>query len=49
VTGFAAGDGKNQCRVAATDPAAGTSVAKDSAIGLTLYGNPQGADPGSCK
>jgi membrane peptidoglycan carboxypeptidase len=49
VAGFTAGDGKNQCRVAGTDPAAGTSVAKDAAVGLTLYGNPQGADPGNCK
>jgi beta-lactam-binding protein with PASTA domain len=49
VAGFTAGDGKNQCRVAGTDPAIGTSVAKDAAVGLTLYGNPQGADPGNCK
>jgi membrane peptidoglycan carboxypeptidase len=49
VSGFAAGDGKNQCRVASTDPAAGTSVAKDAAVGLTLFGNPEGADPGNCK
>ncbi|WP_133737849.1 transglycosylase domain-containing protein [Frigoribacterium sp. PhB116] len=49
VTAFTAGDGKNQCRVAATDPAAATTVAKDSAVGLTLYGNAQGADPGNCK
>ena len=49
VTGFAPGDGKNQCRVAGTDPAPGTSTAKDAAVGLTLFGNVQGADPGSCK
>ena len=49
VTGFAPGDGKNQCRVAGTDPAPGTSTAKDAAVGLTLFGNAQGADPGSCK
>ena len=49
VTAFTAGDGKNQCRVASTDPAAATTVAKDSAVGLTLYGNAQGADPGNCK
>ena len=49
VSGYTVGDGKNRCRVAGTDPAAGTSVAKDAAVGLTLYGNPQGADPGNCR
>ncbi|NIJ04255.1 transglycosylase domain-containing protein [Frigoribacterium faeni] len=49
IAGFAPGDGKNQCRVAGTDPAPGTSAAKDSAVGLTLYGDEQGGDPGNCK
>jgi membrane peptidoglycan carboxypeptidase len=48
VAGFTPGDGKNACQVASTNPAANTSVAKDSAIGLTLYGDKDGNDPGNC-
>ena len=48
VGGFAPGDGKNSCRVAGTNPAVGSSAAKDSAISLTLFGKPDGSDPGGC-
>jgi hypothetical protein len=48
VSGFTTGDGKNQCRVASSDPAAGTSVAKDTAISVVLYGGKDGNDPGGC-
>jgi hypothetical protein len=48
IAGFTPGDGKNACQVAATNPAANTSVAKDSAIGLTVYGDKDGNDPGNC-
>jgi len=48
VNGYQAGDGKNQCQVVGTDPAAGSSVAKDAAVGVTLFGRPDGSDPGNC-
>jgi len=48
IAGFTPGDGKNACQVAGTNPAAGTSVAKDSAVGLTVYGDKDGNDPGNC-
>jgi beta-lactam-binding protein with PASTA domain len=48
ISGYTAGDGKNACQVAGTNPAAGTSVAKDAAIGLTVYGDKDGNDPGNC-
>ncbi len=47
IAGFTPGDGKNACQVASTNPAANTSVAKDSAIGLTVYGDKDGNDPGN--
>jgi membrane peptidoglycan carboxypeptidase len=49
VTGFTAGDGKNECRVASTDPGANASASKETAIGMTLYGTKDGSDPGDCQ
>ena len=48
ITGYQPGDGRNQCQVVATDPAGGTSAAKDSAVGVTVYGRQDGSDPGNC-
>ncbi|MBF4600159.1 transglycosylase domain-containing protein [Frigoribacterium sp. VKM Ac-1396] len=48
IAGFTQGDGKNACQVAGTNPTAGSSAAKDSAIGLTVYGDRDGNDPGNC-
>ncbi|WP_413601519.1 transglycosylase domain-containing protein [Curtobacterium sp. Curtsp57] len=43
------GDGKNQCKVAAVDPGAGTAASKDTTINLTLFGNKDGKAPKDCK
>ncbi|WP_423918627.1 transglycosylase domain-containing protein [Frigoribacterium sp. 2-23] len=48
IAGFQPGDGKNQCQVISSNPGANSSVAKDSGIGLTIYGDKAGADPGNC-
>ena len=48
IAGFTPGDGKNACQVAGTNPAAGSSVAKDTAVGLTVFGDKDGNDPGNC-
>jgi len=48
IAGFQAGDGRNQCQVVGTDPAAGSAAAKDAAVGMILFGTPEGGDPGTC-
>ena len=49
IAGFTAGDGKNECRVASTNPGANASASKDTAIGVTLFGTKDGTDPGDCQ
>jgi len=48
VAGFRPGNAKNECKVVASDPAAGATVPVDSGIGLTLSGTSDGSDPGDC-
>ncbi len=46
---FERGGGDRECRVAATDPAAGSVVGKDSAVTVKLYGTKDGKAPKDCK
>ncbi|OIH97037.1 transglycosylase domain-containing protein [Curtobacterium sp. MCBA15_001] len=46
---YAKGDGKNQCTVAAMDPAAGTAMAKATAVTIKLFGDKDGNPPKDCK
>ncbi|GAB2982380.1 transglycosylase domain-containing protein [Frigoribacterium salinisoli] len=48
VRGFQAGDDDDQCRVVGTDPAAGSTIPMDSAVGVVLSGTSDGGDPGTC-
>jgi membrane peptidoglycan carboxypeptidase len=45
---FTKGSESERCKVASTDPAAGTATAKSSPVTLTLYGNADGKNPGRC-
>ncbi|MCY1695947.1 transglycosylase domain-containing protein [Curtobacterium sp. SL109] len=46
---FAKGDGKNECRVASSDPGPGTNASKDTGITLQLFGNKDGKPGKGCK
>ncbi|PZF58573.1 hypothetical protein DEI92_10955 [Curtobacterium sp. MCBD17_034] len=46
---FQKGTNGQACKVASTDPAAGTAATKSAQVTLTLYGTPDGKDPGNCK
>ena len=48
VSGFQAGDEKDECRVVGTDPEAGRTIPMDSPVGVVLSGTSDGGDPGTC-